>query len=92
MLRPGARLCVLEFFRPTALFVRVMHRIYNQTLLPLVGWAVTGDREAYRYLPRSIGRFDSTASTPPARGAWLRATCGRAAHPRDGLGRAGRAR
>jgi 4-hydroxy-3-polyprenylbenzoate decarboxylase/demethylmenaquinone methyltransferase/2-methoxy-6-polyprenyl-1,4-benzoquinol methylase len=38
-----------------------VHRVYNQTLLPLMGWALTGDREACRYLPRSIGRFDSTA-------------------------------
>lgn len=60
VLRPGARLCVLEFFRPTTLFLRTVHRVYNQTLLPLMGWALTGDREAYRYLPRSIGRFDST--------------------------------
>jgi demethylmenaquinone methyltransferase/2-methoxy-6-polyprenyl-1,4-benzoquinol methylase len=28
-------------------------------VLPLVGWAVTGDREAYRYLPQSIERFCS---------------------------------
>lgn len=61
VLRPGGKLCVLEFFRPTGLFVRMMHRVYNQTLLPLLGWAVTGDREAYQYLPRSIGRFDTTA-------------------------------
>jgi demethylmenaquinone methyltransferase / 2-methoxy-6-polyprenyl-1,4-benzoquinol methylase len=61
VLHEGGRLCVLEFFRPTGLFVRMMHRVYNQTLLPLMGWALTGDREAYRYLPRSIGRFDSTA-------------------------------
>ncbi|MBC8068714.1 MAG: ubiquinone/menaquinone biosynthesis methyltransferase [Deltaproteobacteria bacterium] len=60
ILHDGGKLCVLEFFRPTGLFTRVMHRIYNQTLLPLVGWALTGDREAYQYLPRSIGKFDST--------------------------------
>ena len=26
-------------------------------MLPLLGWAVTGDREAYRYLPASIAAF-----------------------------------
>lgn len=61
VLREGGRLVVLEFFRPTRLLTRVVHVVYNETLLPLVGWAVTGDREAYRYLPRSIGRFDSEA-------------------------------
>ncbi len=57
VLRPGGQLCVLEFFRPTRWLTKLVHRVYNQGLLPLVGWAVTGDREAYRYLPRSIGRF-----------------------------------
>ena len=61
VLREGGRLVVLEFFRPTRRFTRIVHVVYNETLLPLVGWAVTGDREAYRYLPRSIGRFDSEA-------------------------------
>lgn len=56
-LRAGGQLCVLEFFRPTRWLTKLVHGVYNQGLLPLVGWAVTGDREAYRYLPRSIGRF-----------------------------------
>jgi demethylmenaquinone methyltransferase/2-methoxy-6-polyprenyl-1,4-benzoquinol methylase len=30
-------------------------------VLPLVGWAVTGDRAAYRYLPDSIAAFRSAA-------------------------------
>jgi ubiquinone/menaquinone biosynthesis C-methylase UbiE len=30
-------------------------------VLPLVGWAITGDREAYRYLPDSIAQFRSLA-------------------------------
>ena len=59
VLRAGGQLVVLEFFRPTRWLTRVVHVVYNETLLPLVGWAITGDREAYRYLPRSIGRFDS---------------------------------
>jgi ubiquinone/menaquinone biosynthesis methyltransferase len=61
VLRSGGRLVVLEFFRPTRLVTRLVHKVYNETLLPLVGWAITGDREAYRYLPRSIGRFDDVA-------------------------------
>ncbi|MBX7082633.1 MAG: ubiquinone/menaquinone biosynthesis methyltransferase [Nannocystaceae bacterium] len=60
VLRPGGRLVVLDFFRPVRLGTRIVHAVYNRGVLPWVGWAVTGDREAYRYLPRSIGRFDST--------------------------------
>jgi ubiquinone/menaquinone biosynthesis methyltransferase len=56
VVRPGGAIAILEFFRPekTRLF---FDRFYNAKLLPLLGWAVSGDREAYRYLPASIGRF-----------------------------------
>lgn len=58
-LKPGGKLTVLEFFRPAALSTRVFHGMYNKTVLPLVGWAMTGNLEAYLYLPRSIGDFVS---------------------------------
>lgn len=60
VLRPGGKLVVLDFFRPHRLTTKVVHAVYNRGVLPWVGWAVTGDREAYQYLPRSIGKFDST--------------------------------
>jgi ubiquinone/menaquinone biosynthesis methyltransferase len=58
-LRPGGVLTILEFFRPTAMLPRVMHAVYNRTLLPVIGWAATGDWDAYTYLPRSIGQFET---------------------------------
>ena len=56
VVRPGGRIAILEFFRPERprLF---FDKIYNGHVLPLLGWAVTGDRDAYRYLPQSIERF-----------------------------------
>jgi demethylmenaquinone methyltransferase/2-methoxy-6-polyprenyl-1,4-benzoquinol methylase len=57
VLRPGGRLTILEFFRPTALLTRAVHALHNRTLLPLLGWAATGNLGAYLYLPRSIGKF-----------------------------------
>jgi demethylmenaquinone methyltransferase / 2-methoxy-6-polyprenyl-1,4-benzoquinol methylase len=60
VIRPGGTLVILEFFRPARrrLF---FDRLYNARVLPLIGWAVTGDRAAYRYLPASIQRFLSRA-------------------------------
>lgn len=60
-LRPGGQLVILEFFRPTAWFTRAFHAVYNNTVLPVVGWACTGNLDAYRYLPRSIGQMQSSA-------------------------------
>jgi ubiquinone/menaquinone biosynthesis methyltransferase len=60
VVRPGGRVVILEFLRPerTRFF---FDRIWNPHVLPLLGWAVTGDRAAYRYLPDSIAAFRSTA-------------------------------
>jgi demethylmenaquinone methyltransferase/2-methoxy-6-polyprenyl-1,4-benzoquinol methylase len=60
VIRPGGRAVILEFFRPERTRV-FFDKIYNARVLPLLGWAVTGDREAYRYLPESIAGFASRA-------------------------------
>lgn len=54
--RPGGRIVVLEFGRPEGL-LRPLYEWYSRNVLPLVGGAVTGHPEAYRYLHRSSGRF-----------------------------------
>jgi demethylmenaquinone methyltransferase / 2-methoxy-6-polyprenyl-1,4-benzoquinol methylase len=59
---PGGRLAVLEFFRPSAWTTRAFHAVYNNTVLPVVGWACTGNLDAYRYLPRSIGQMATTSA------------------------------
>ncbi len=60
VVRPGGRVVLLEFLRPERprLFI---DRIWNAHVLPLIGRVVSGDRDAYRYLPDSIGRFRSPA-------------------------------
>lgn len=56
VVRPGGPVVILEFFRPARPRF-FFDKLYNAHLLPLVGWAVTGDRDAYRYLPQSIAGF-----------------------------------
>lgn len=52
VLKPGGRLLVLEFSQP-AKPVRPLYDVYSK-LLPLLGKAVTGDADSYRYLVESI--------------------------------------
>lgn len=62
VLRPGGRLVCLEltpYRRP------VLGRLfgwYLACLVPLVGGILSGDREAYRYLPRSVAAFPAAAA------------------------------
>ena len=58
VLAPGAKLAVLDFFRPAGV-ARAIQSLYNRRVLPLVGGALSGDFEAYAYLARSIERFVS---------------------------------
>jgi demethylmenaquinone methyltransferase/2-methoxy-6-polyprenyl-1,4-benzoquinol methylase len=57
VLKPGGRFLCLEFSRPTAEAMRRAYDAYSFKVIPAVGEAVTGDREAYQYLVESIRRF-----------------------------------
>ena len=57
VLRPGARLVILEFTTPRRSIVRWGYQLYFHHVLPLVGGMVSGHRTAYRYLPRSVAHF-----------------------------------
>ena len=61
VLRPGARLAILEFGAPRLPGVRTLYSWYFRYLLPLVGRAVSKHSSAYSYLPASVGHFP-----PPA--------------------------
>jgi len=57
VLRPGARLVVLEFTTPAWAPFRALYHFYFHRLLPLVGRAVSGHPTAYSYLPASVSSF-----------------------------------
>ncbi|HET8645789.1 MAG TPA: ubiquinone/menaquinone biosynthesis methyltransferase [Vicinamibacteria bacterium] len=56
VLRPGGALVVLEFALPKGLLGSV-YRFYFRSVLPRLGGLISGDREAYAYLPASVERF-----------------------------------
>jgi demethylmenaquinone methyltransferase/2-methoxy-6-polyprenyl-1,4-benzoquinol methylase len=57
VLRPGGELLILDFGEPTLPLFRPLYRFYFKKVLPLVGGLVSGNRQAYEYLPRSVGAF-----------------------------------
>jgi len=57
VLRPGARLVVLEFTVPPNPVVRAGYLFYFHRILPIVGRIVSGHPWAYTYLPESVKEF-----------------------------------
>ena len=57
VLKPDAPLVVLEFSHPTAFPIKQGYELYSKHVLPRVGRAVSGNTEAYEYLPESVAAF-----------------------------------
>jgi demethylmenaquinone methyltransferase/2-methoxy-6-polyprenyl-1,4-benzoquinol methylase len=57
VLRPGGVAAILEFSRPPHPLISAFYNFYSRRLLPAIGGAVSGSREAYAYLPESVRRF-----------------------------------
>ena len=70
LLRPGGVVLVLEFGMPAGRLSGALYRFYFTRVLPWIGGRISGDRDAYRYLP------DTVLAWPTARG--LRDEMGRA--------------
>ena len=56
VLNPGGMLLILEFSRPSGVFGPFM-RGWVRTVPPFVGRWISGDSEAYSYLPQSVTEF-----------------------------------
>jgi demethylmenaquinone methyltransferase/2-methoxy-6-polyprenyl-1,4-benzoquinol methylase len=57
VLRVGGRISFLELTQPTPSFLRPLCRLWLSRLVPLVGGWLSGNRQAYEYLPQSLGPF-----------------------------------
>lgn len=54
VLKPGGRLLVLEFSRPTSELMSKLYDLYSFNVLPRIGQLVTKDGDSYKYLAESI--------------------------------------
>ena len=54
VLKPGGKLMVLEFSKPTNPLLSKVYDTYSFTALPLMGQLIAGDSDSYKYLAESI--------------------------------------
>lgn len=57
VLRSGGALAILEFTQPPNKSFAALYNWYSRNVLPLIGGAISGAPEAYRYLPESVRKF-----------------------------------
>ncbi len=57
VLREGGVVAILEFSQPPNPLFGALYNLYSRHLLPIIGGALSGSRDAYRYLPDSVRKF-----------------------------------
>jgi demethylmenaquinone methyltransferase/2-methoxy-6-polyprenyl-1,4-benzoquinol methylase len=64
VLIPGGKATIIEFRLPSNPIFKWIYKFYFKKILPLVGGIISGDKEAYSYLPRSVEEFDEKINMP----------------------------
>jgi len=59
VLKPSGVAAILEFSQPGNTAFGKLYGFYSRKVLPLIGGALSGSRDAYAYLPESIEKFPS---------------------------------
>ena len=59
VLKRGGVAAILEFSQPGGAVFGKLYGFYSRKVLPWIGGALSGSRDAYRYLPASIEKFPS---------------------------------
>jgi demethylmenaquinone methyltransferase/2-methoxy-6-polyprenyl-1,4-benzoquinol methylase len=59
VLRPGGLAAILEFSQPPNALFASLYNFYSRRVLPVIGGALSGSRDAYNYLPESVRKFPS---------------------------------
>lgn len=57
VLRPGGKVIILEFSMPERFPMKQLYRLYFRYILPMIGGWVSGNKQAYTYLPESVMKF-----------------------------------
>src|SRR3990172_148953 len=58
LLRQGGAALILEFSLPANRIIRSLYLVYLRHVVPFMGYLISGDKAAYRYLNMTIEAFD----------------------------------
>jgi demethylmenaquinone methyltransferase/2-methoxy-6-polyprenyl-1,4-benzoquinol methylase len=58
-LRPQGKFVIVETSQPKSLFIRILFHLYLNIIVPNIGWLISGNKGAYRYLGLSAKNFPS---------------------------------
>ena len=61
VLAVGGMAAILEFSQPPNRAFAALYNFYSRRILPMIGGALSGSRDAYTYLPESVRKFPRAA-------------------------------
>lgn len=61
VLHPGGKLMVLELSIPEHFPIKQAYHLYSKIFIPVIGYFISGNKNAYNYLPKSIEAFPQNA-------------------------------
>lgn len=59
VIRPGGVMMILEFSHPGSFPWKQLYGFYSRHFIPIIGKLISGNRNAYTYLPESVSVFPS---------------------------------
>ena len=64
VLQKNGKTTIIEFRLPENKIFRKLYKFYFKKILPVIGGIISGDKEAYQYLPASVEEFDEKIKLP----------------------------
>lgn len=64
VLSKSGKATIIEFRMPDNPFFKALYKFYFKKILPVIGGIISGEGEAYKYLPDSVEEFDEKINLP----------------------------
>jgi len=64
VLKQNGKATIIEFRMPSNKIFKALYKFYFKRILPFIGGIISGDKEAYKYLPNSVEEFDEKINMP----------------------------